>query len=67
MIVAGTCRPSAYVVHRWRCLACSHQVSAMTERAAVFALDAHQRAMHSGTLKIVRGGDEPAAPVERPC
>jgi hypothetical protein len=41
-------------LHRWLCLACPHQVTARTERAAVEALNAHQHYAHSGELKIVR-------------
>lgn len=56
MIVDGICRPveQAPVPHRWLCLACPYQVTAMTERAAVEALNAHQHYAHSGALKIVR-------------
>jgi hypothetical protein len=69
LIVDGVCRPveQAPQPHRWRCLACSHQVTAMTERAAVEGLDAHQHYAHSGELKIVRGADDPGTPVVRTC
>jgi hypothetical protein len=54
--VTGLCRPLEQPLrpHHWRCLACPHRITAMTERAAIDALNLHQHYAHSGAPKEVR-------------
>jgi hypothetical protein len=58
VIVDGVCRPSpAPLPYEWQCLACGARFTAMSDVAAVQALNAHVAFAHQGPRPAVRGED----------